>query len=223
MDTITESKILKILVLFLSTILLIHFCIIMLSVMPPNPIFTKHKKLIDSYTSPVFSQNWHLFAPNPITKNYTVYIQAKVEGKKSNEFVTTDWIDTSTPLVLENKRNPISPINRLVRIPTGVQDQMHIQDETFIKYINKKENTDNDKMLKEIEKNVDERGQEILQRFGNSMATKYISDAKIKEVRVKWIIEDPVPFSKKDDKNYKTKTSAITFDWKPYYYVLPPL
>lgn len=55
------------------------------------------------------------------------------------------------------------------------------------------------------------------------MATKYIDSSKIKEVRVKWIIEDPVPFSKKDDKNYKTDTSAVTFDWKPYYYVLPPL
>ena len=217
------SKIQKIIVIFLSAILLMHFSIIMLSVIPPNPIFTKHKKIIDSYTYPLFTQNWHLFAPNPITKNYTVYIQAKVQDKNSKEILTTDWIDTSTPLVVENKKNPISPINRLVRIPTGVQDQMHIQDETFLQYVNKKENTKNDEMIKKIEKSIDKRGQEILQRFGNSVATKYIDSSKIKEVRVKWIIEDPVPFSKKDDKNYKTDTSAVTFDWKPYYYVLPPL
>ena len=58
---------------------------------PTNPVSQRYSKQIQWWMEPLFTQNWRLFAPNPISENVTVQARASLAP---NGFVT-GWIDLS--------------------------------------------------------------------------------------------------------------------------------
>ncbi|MGA6580824.1 DUF5819 family protein, partial [Providencia sp. NPDC089923] len=79
-------------ILILSIFLVFHTTVILLKVMPLNPISVKVKPFAESYGKPLFNQNWHLFAPTPIMTNNNIYMQVSLRDKQ------TEWLDISTEL-----------------------------------------------------------------------------------------------------------------------------
>lgn len=58
---------------------------------PANPVSQRYAKQIQWWMDPLFTQNWRLFAPNPISENVTVQGRASL----SPDGRVTEWVDLS--------------------------------------------------------------------------------------------------------------------------------
>lgn len=206
----------------ISFFVIFHFTVIILGVIPPNPITVKHNSLIKAYAHPVFTQNWHLFAPDPISSNTTTYLQVKYLDKTHN-IVTSEWIDVSTGLVDANKKNPLSPINRLVRINNGIQSSSAIQDDLTWQYVNSKNGEKRKEYEELLDENIDKFSKDLIQRHANSLASKRFKEKEIKEARIMWVLEESIPFSERNNSSFEPELSSTTSEWHSYFYVIPPL
>lgn len=67
-----------------------------------------HGQLLNFYLDPFFTQDWHLFAPNPPTTNERYLIQLRVRRRGETDVLETAWLDVTTPLIREFRHNPLS-------------------------------------------------------------------------------------------------------------------
>ncbi|MBC3844664.1 hypothetical protein GXW82_44185 [Streptacidiphilus sp. 4-A2] len=85
----------------------------------------KFNSQITGYMNPVFSQNWDLFAPNPIQDN--VYIEARVQVTESGGQLDSPWVDLTAADIAEISHNPFpSHLNQnLLRRAAQFYDDTH--------------------------------------------------------------------------------------------------
>lgn len=117
---------LNILLVIFSLYFIVHFIIISLHAGPVNPISVALKPLTDRYVSPVFYQNWHLFAPNPLTINQKLYVKIKYREQHSSKEVESEWLDVTSPMIEVNNETLFSPYNRIIRISMGYMNGLQI-------------------------------------------------------------------------------------------------
>lgn len=84
---------------------------------PPNPIKVRLLALINGIEHPLFAQNWHLFAPNPVRTNFVLTARCRFGHTLS------DWQDVTTPLLARHHRSRTSPMGRLLRVQ---QNAIHL-------------------------------------------------------------------------------------------------
>lgn len=77
---------------------------------PPNPVKARLLPVIYGLEHPLFAQNWHLFAPNPIRTNMVLTVRCRVGD------AVTAWYDVTTPMLARHHRNRTSPMGRLLRV-----------------------------------------------------------------------------------------------------------
>lgn len=212
-----EERILKLKKVFFIVVCIFfvsHFSITAIYVLPFNPIKNKINNPIISYMHPFFAQNWQLFAPNPLSRDTYIYVQVRDKGGKE-----TNWIDISTPLYDANHKNRLSPINTLVRLGTGAYMQTVNENELMNKIELKKsmENPSsenkNNKELTDHQKD----GIQMLYNLGQYYADSYFQNIDIKELRVRVLRTEPIPFSKRNNQDYEREQTYITYNWKKYY------
>ena len=66
-------------------IMLFHASMTVLYNSPINPIKVKLGFIIDNYMNPLFSQNWNLFAPNPVSTNMDIVTRGGYKDSNGNE------------------------------------------------------------------------------------------------------------------------------------------
>ncbi|KXY85466.1 hypothetical protein AT270_30100 [Bacillus cereus] len=210
--------------IFLSIALCIHFCLILFHVMPKNPISNEISPVVNAYVNPFFTQNWHLFSPNPLVRNDIVYMQVKYKGSST----PSDWLDITTPMIQTNYKNYLSPMNRMARIPmteATMINGMNEDDRNFIMKLDtghiSKEQT---LIQKDIEKRTEEqryRMRTLLYRFASATAEKYFAGKQIESLRVRIVHEKPIPFSKRFEKDFKKERTHQDFEWETVKPVIP--
>lgn len=84
--------------LFLSLVLIGHFAITFIYLSPTNSFRSKHWSKITAYMSPYFSQNWYLFAPNPVNQHQNLQIRLKYQDNEG-KIVQTKWKDLTKPMI----------------------------------------------------------------------------------------------------------------------------
>jgi Family of unknown function (DUF5819) len=132
----------KILVPLLYVLLFIHFSIVGLSLLPNNPISHVHKSQIRSYVDPFFTQNWNLFAPNPIASNQTLLIEFTTHYKKDS--VTSKWLDIKDAVHKTRVKNFWSPLQRLEKYIGSITESI-VEDQIELKeYLTKHPNISKD-------------------------------------------------------------------------------
>ncbi|TGE27422.1 DUF5819 family protein [Hymenobacter metallicola] len=130
-----------------STLLGAHFLIVAFSLLPDNPIKHQFKREIAEHMFPIFQQNWNLFAPNPVSSNWTVMYQYKVYAQ--GRVHTTEWQDAVTPLLQEKKTAFWSPVQRVLKhISSGVIDIMEFN-RKFKDYVAENDTLKNDSLKAE--------------------------------------------------------------------------
>jgi len=77
---------------------------------PPNPVKARLVRWNDAIMHPFFAQNWHLFAPNPINRNFILTIRCRV-GR-----TVGPWEDVTTPLLARHHLDRHTPLGRLLRV-----------------------------------------------------------------------------------------------------------
>lgn len=199
----------------LSLFTVIHFLILFLHTGPINPVYTKYRIAIEEYVNPLLTQNWNLFAPDPVEETQNILIQYRTS---TND--TSDWYNISAPFIDSNQSNIISPYNKAARIPSGLyfgifkenelisQMEKNTSEEEFDQAINMS------KIEKSRLKQVD-----LLYRFANS-AIPLITSEEVKEVKVKIMNVKAVPFSERNNPDYEQKIEDLEFEWREYFPVL---
>ncbi|MBY8911472.1 hypothetical protein KY305_01700 [Bacillus sp. YC2] len=194
-----------------------HFSLIIAKVLPPNPLALAVKPISDRYTNTLFQQNWHLFAPDPITTNTHIYMKIDTGRPKT----TDQWIDISTPLKEQNHTKIITPYNRIVRIIDGLSSEIfgNNQDDVIFQYV-KKADEKNDKQMKTITEEIGKSqkiGEENVYRYASSYAKSIYNPGTIKRIKVRIDIVKPIAFSDRNDKEKKEKLEqSTTFKWKEF-------
>ena len=201
----------KIFFIVLSCIFAFHFCMTALYVLPFNPISHKLNKAVNSYINPLFTQNWQLFAPEPLSSTIYVYVQAK--DKQGEE---SEWIDISSPLYEANHKNRFSPVSMLNRLGTGAYLQaVHIDQLTYKIEQKTTENSDDhtqENQVKELT-NYQRGGIQQLYNLGMYYATNFFDQKSIDMIRVRVESKHAIPFSQRNNKAYEQKKSYITQEW----------
>ncbi|QIW81949.1 DUF5819 family protein [Bacillus tequilensis] len=193
------KKVMFLVPILLSCTLIFHFMIVILNVMPMNPISNKYKKEISEYMEPIFVQNWHLFAPDPVSHNETIQVKIGFESDSKS-----DWIDITNPMIEEMHKNYFSPLNRMARISSGIISELTSEDDLVIDYRKKLEESERVKeKIKKLDKERDERFQQneaILYRFGSSYAKYLFPDKRIANIELRILRQKNTPFSKRDNR-----------------------
>lgn len=107
-----QKKWIVILSCLLSIILIGHFGMTFLYLSPNNPFRDKHWSKISAYISPYFSQNWYLFAPNPVNQHQNLQIRLKYKNHEGKT-VQTKWREISKPMIQKLQKNRFTPDQRI--------------------------------------------------------------------------------------------------------------
>ena len=83
--------------------------------------------------NPIFEQNWHLFAPDPISNNTAIQVQ--YQEKDSNN--KSEWLEVTQAMTKQMHKNYFSPYNRIGRIANAVSENMLTVDSETIDLIKK--------------------------------------------------------------------------------------
>ncbi len=152
-----------------------HFFILAWHHLPENPIKHQFKYQISGYVNPLFSQQWTLFAPNPVSTNISINYKLKgyQDGKPAD---TTEWLDTNDPLIEFRRSNSFSAGQRLLKyLSSCCMDILKTRSET-LEYISKVDSIKNDSM--KIVQYVDQvyqacNGHLSLMEYSKHVAKKY--------------------------------------------------
>lgn len=93
----------KIYLLAAACIPLVFFCIhsvcTVLYNIPENPITKAYIPIVNRYMEPLFSQNWHLFAPEPATSMVKLWYRVKINNSWQH------WQDPMEPVLEKHRHN----------------------------------------------------------------------------------------------------------------------
>lgn len=208
----------KLFPLILMLVLIFHFTCTILSVGNYNPITHKVNKEVESYMNPIFEQNWHLFAPDPISNNTAVQVQYQEKNSKEK----SEWLEVTQSMTRQMHKNYFSPYNRIGRIANAVSENMLTVDSETIDLIEKLEKEGKNKELKKIDDLKEEKYNANLKML-NSYTSAYLKSVypnkNIENIKIRILKKESVPFSKrKEEKNSKWTiihtTKKISFDSK---------
>ena len=216
------KKIKYFLPIFLTCFLIIHFSFIILSVVPFNPIVNKTDKTVSKYTNPIFTQNWALFAPDPIDRNTS--LQIKAYYKNGNE---SKWLDSSNTIITKMHKNYISPYNRIGRIPETITSEMLAEDPIISKIRKNYESENNSEELKKLNKTYTKqykRNLPKLIRFSSAyVKSTQIKSKDIDKLKLRIVKQEAVPFSKRNSKENMPWEIVHTTDKVEFDSNVPPL
>ncbi|MBA3986233.1 MAG: hypothetical protein H0X63_06610, partial [Flavobacteriales bacterium] len=115
------------------SLLIAHFIIIGLYLLPENPLQHQFKKELNSYADPFFSQAWTLFAPTPINTNMSLLL--RFEYVNNGEVDTTNWIDITEPLIEVRLKNYWSPAQRISKFTQSSMSNVNDHSSALKKFI----------------------------------------------------------------------------------------
>ncbi|MCR9165646.1 MAG: DUF5819 family protein [Nannocystaceae bacterium] len=147
-------------------LLLVHFTLVGLYVVPPNPISLQARPAIRAWLLPHFSQRWQLFAPEPAGINQYVHVRCHVVDEDGEH--VTPWVDVTTPLVKEHHVNRLGSAGRMLR---GMRPTLGLNQEVerrAVKHLDGQQATEALEALDEEAARQFERGKAHLQRIASA-------------------------------------------------------
>lgn len=180
-----------------------HFMLTFLYVMPLTPIKLEHQLLLNSTIGAFFPQNWSLFAPNPISRNESLIVMCVGKDAPPISSVetlpSTQWEDITVPLWQGVQRNRFTAYDRLARTQGGAIRQFlggipeleHWREscskgsEEACKYFEDR--------MSSLKKNAEER----LVKVASSYCTEAYGPGETNQVAIRIRGDVPVPWSKR--------------------------
>jgi hypothetical protein len=199
--------------------LAVHFTCTLVYLMPPNPMSVRARPVVGSYMEPFFSQNWSLFAPDPVADTRLLLVSCRVE-EPDGSATETPWANITSPLRAVKSRYRVGPANQLERaqlaplymiFPPGdaliekvaSQNEEHLFDEVLAQYEEARRKTLTD-------------GTRLLTRVGSAECDRIHGTGRTREVALRMVTIEPPKFSQRHLPDSAGDTLYVQFPWAPY-------
>ncbi|XXX78200.1 DUF5819 family protein [Sorangium sp. So ce134] len=224
----------------LAAALCFHFAMTLSYLTPQNPLKLRFARLIDGYMNPFFQQNWHLFAPDPITDTRLLMVACRLR-RPDGGTTETEWTDITTPYWEAHLENRLGPATRVGRSVTGAARLIYSADPTSLQMAKKLEERRArpqpggggpeppeeqvvDLLRGEVKKEQDagfQLGKSVLERAGSAHCDSLYGPDRTAAVRMRMAVLRFPRFSRRDLPDAKGELSYYDLDWAPYQRVAP--
>ncbi|CAN95603.1 putative secreted protein [Sorangium cellulosum So ce56] len=224
----------------LAAALCFHFAMTLAYLTPQNPLQLRFARLISGYMNPFFEQNWHLFAPDPITDTRLVMVACRL-NEPDGSTTETGWTDITTPYWESHLENRLGPATRLGRSVTGAARMIYTVDPTSLQMAKKLDQQRAraqaggggaeapdaqvaERLRDEVKKEQDagvQLGKSVLERAGSAHCDSLYGRSRTAAVRLRLAVLKFPRFSRRDLPDSKGELTYYDFDWAPYRPVAP--
>ncbi|MFF9376989.1 DUF5819 family protein [Streptomyces griseoluteus] len=205
----TEHVLLRRAVLFSGAALLGAYLVLAgMTQAPLNPVKLHYYDEINTVTEPYLSQNWMLFAPEPLTDDRGILARVKCESGR-----VTDFYDVTRTYVAQAQHDRFFP-SRLNRIVSGTLTQLDTPD-PFLDRLRKKEAEEKKRPvpLLPAEKTSRNEAETFLARYSLSQLPD-VCDGPPAAVQVRAYVRELPSWSQRKDASAKGTTRYQDLKWR---------
>ncbi|MFI1254117.1 DUF5819 family protein [Streptomyces netropsis] len=185
----------------------LHFIAASFSQMPLNPVKLRHWDKVSGYLDPYFTQNWMLFAPDPLSDNRGILARAKCADGS-----TTEYYDVTTKYVEQAQNSRFFP-SRMSRLVTGNVQQINGGDPVLTRLReSEKEKKKKEIPLMPFEKTSQEEAVRFLSRYSLTQMPG-VCGGKPDQVQVRVYVQELPPWSKRKDPKAEDKVRVQDLKW----------
>jgi len=185
---------------------------VLLYLAPPNPLSLLHARAIRGLLHPFFSQNWHLFAPNPVRTNLVLTVRCRIGGR------VTSWVDPFTPWLARHHRSRVSPMGKMLRIPQNAMFAVlgRSADDWRPLICRRTPQAPLCRGEDPASRRQRELGLLVLQRAGSAVCDRIAGGGRIGGVQLRILIHEPPPWSRRMLPAEAGSTKYLALPWLPY-------
>ncbi|HEU4322074.1 MAG TPA: DUF5819 family protein [Roseiflexaceae bacterium] len=202
-----------------------HFGITIGYLMPVNPITLQTAGAVDRYMNPLFAQDWHLFAPNPINDTRTLLISCRLRHADGSVEETAP-ADVSTPLWQAMARHRTSSAVWLSRLQAQAIQLYLYRDELLTRLEEHPEAqnpalSDLTASLRADQGRRQALATRLMARLGSAYCNRWYGQNQTVAIRVQLNILRFPRFSERHLPDTAGELRPYLFDWMPYEPVAP--
>lgn len=178
---------------------------------PPNPVKARFLLTITRLAHPLFVQNWHLFAPDPVRLNHVLTIRCRT-GE-----VVTPWHDVTSPMLERHHRSRTSPMSRLLRVhQNAIRFYLGWTPDEWRSLICKREPRAAVCRRDHLEaEQLHEAGAYLLRRVATFTCDGLVGAGRTQAVQLRVLIHQPPPWSGRHRPDADGQTRYIPLPWMP--------
>jgi hypothetical protein len=178
---------------------------------PPNPVKAHWLPLIMGLAHPLFAQNWHLFAPDPIRSNYVLTVRC--HGRAG----TTPWLDATQSLLARHHRTRTSPMSRLLRVhQNAIRLALGLSFDEWRQFSCRRD--PHSATCRESPGTGAQRdaGTYLLRRSASAVCDRVVGPGAADAVQALILVHTPPPWSRRDMPSSEGMTRFIRLPWAAY-------
>lgn len=199
-------------ILVLSGLSVVYAVNTFLYLTPPNPVKAVLLPIIYGLQHPLFAQNWHLFAPNPIRTNFVLTVRCRTGD------AVTPWRDVTTPLLARHHRNRTSTMGRLLRVQqNAVRLAVGLSPDDWRPLICRRDPTHPSCRGRDAPARARrEMGRIVLRRVASAACDAAVGRGRAEAVQTRILMHNPPPWSQRQLPAAAGSTRYVTLPWERY-------
>ncbi|MFE3551327.1 DUF5819 family protein [Streptomyces kronopolitis] len=185
----------------------LHFCAAGFSQMPLTPVKLRYLTPVSNYLDPYQTQNWKLFAPDPLSENRGILARGKCANGK-----VTDFFDVTSRYIKAAQESRFFP-SRMSRLVTGNVLQLSGGD-PVLDDLREQQRAEHKRPLPPtpLEKKMREETVNFLSRYSLTQMPQ-VCGGSPKQVQVRVYVEHLPPWSRRHDAKAKSKVEVQDMKW----------
>lgn len=181
---------------------------------PPNPVKAQHLRTLNAIMYPLLSQNWHLFAPNPIRSNFVLTFRCRVGD------TVTAWHDATAPMLSRHHRDRNSPMGRLLRPQnTAMHQVVGLTADEWLPLICRRDpNVPFCRGADEVTRRQRQTGLFVISRVASAGCDSLVGSQRASAVQARILIHQPPPWSRRHLTSEAGTTRYLPLPWDAYQF-----
>ena len=192
-----------------AVLLTVHFTASALSQAPLSPAKMRYFDTVSAYLDPYFTQNWMLFAPDPLMDDRGILARATC-----SDGTVSDDHDVTSAYIEKAQSSRFFP-SRMSRLATSNIQQLSTRDEVLDR-LRKGERNDKKPVtpLLPHEKKSQNEAVTFLSRYALDQMPSAVCSGKPKKIQIRMYLRKLPPWSQRHAPEAKGKVQAYRFDWR---------
>ncbi|WP_354383405.1 DUF5819 family protein [Streptomyces sp. PvR034] len=186
----------------------LHFAVASFSQMPITPLKLRYFPKAAAYLEPYFTQNWMLFAPDPLSDDRGVLARAQCP-----DHTETAYYDVTSKYIESAQSSRFFP-SRMSRLVTGNVQQLNGGDPVLSRLREAEKAKERPQLpLLPHEKTSQEEARRFLARYALTQLPATVCSGNPERVQLRMYVHQPPPWSKRHDRSAEGQVEVYDFDW----------